>query len=203
MLCKKYIGYFTLFCLPLLFSCVFCSPVLAIEDLTGEISFDGDNTPPVTQEIICSSNCSDYKYLIVETDLDFNPAVTSNARVDFGFLRANNSSMQTHGFYLREPFAIVDISVYMANPNIVKISAGQGAGQLNSGISGKLKWTLTDNYSSCSCPDPEPCPEIPENPYDQKLDNITQAIYIASATLLVIYFFYCIYRLIIKNSGVK
>lgn len=53
------------------------------------------------------------------------------------------------------------------------------------------------------CEECQQCPAIPENPYDDKLDNIVNAIYICAATLLVIYFFYCIYRIIIKNSGVK
>lgn len=35
------------------------------------------------------------------------------------------------------------------------------------------------------------------------LSGVINAIYVLSATILVIYFFYCIYRMIIKNSGVK
>lgn len=37
---------------------------------------------------------------------------------------------------------------------------------------------------------------------DEKMDSLIQSLYVLSATLLVLYFFYCIYRLIIKNSGV-
>lgn len=35
------------------------------------------------------------------------------------------------------------------------------------------------------------------------MSGVINAIYVLSATILVIYFFYCIYRMIIKNSGVK
>ena len=37
---------------------------------------------------------------------------------------------------------------------------------------------------------------------DAKMDSLIQSLYVLSAVLLVLYFFYCIYRLIIKNSGV-
>ena len=44
-------------------------------------------------------------------------------------------------------------------------------------------------------------PQVSETPYDDKFDKIIQAIYVCAGTMLVIYFFYCIYRMIIK--GVK
>lgn len=46
-------------------------------------------------------------------------------------------------------------------------------------------------------------PEIVYGDYHNDLINITNGIYVCAGTILVIYFFYCIYRLIIKNSGVK
>lgn len=52
-----------------------------------------------------------------------------------------------------------------------------------------------------SCPEPEICPVLPDNPYDPKFDEIIRAIYTCGAICLVLYFFYCIYRLIIKNTG--
>lgn len=45
------------------------------------------------------------------------------------------------------------------------------------------------------CPDPDPCPEIPETPYGDKLDKIYNAIMIGSGTMLVIYFFFAIYSM--------
>lgn len=63
--------------------------------------------------------------------------------------------------------------------------------------------TLTNPEEQQTCPECEVCqvcPTIPENPYDQKLDAIKIAIYVVAGTMLVIYFFYCIYRMIIKGG---
>ena len=45
----------------------------------------------------------------------------------------------------------------------------------------------------CDCPTPEPCSEVPENPYDDKLDKLTKAIYYVPAVIIVIYFFYVMF----------
>lgn len=44
--------------------------------------------------------------------------------------------------------------------------------------------------------------EVIQGDYHDDLVNIQKSIIICGAILLVLYFFYCIYRLIIKNSGV-
>lgn len=54
---------------------------------------------------------------------------------------------------------------------------------------------------SSSCPECQVCPTIPDNPYDQKLDNITKAIYVCGAILIMLYFFFCIYKIIVKDGG--
>ena len=67
--------------------------------------------------------------------------------------------------------------------------------------------TITDiDPFNVSCPECEVCqvcPEIPENPYDTKLDNITKAVYTCGAVLIMLYFFFCIYQIIIKHGGSK
>lgn len=45
--------------------------------------------------------------------------------------------------------------------------------------------------------------EVIQGDYHDDLVNINQSIIVCGAILLVLYFFYCIYRLIIKNSGVQ
>lgn len=47
------------------------------------------------------------------------------------------------------------------------------------------------------------CPSSSGGDYHEDLVAINNSIMICAATCLVIYFFYCIYRMIIKNSGVK
>lgn len=62
---------------------------------------------------------------------------------------------------------------------------------------------LTNKEEQEPCPECQECqvcPAIPENPYDDKLDAIKVAIYVVAGTILVIYFFYCIYRMIIKGG---
>lgn len=79
-------------------------------------------------------------------------------------------------------------------------------GQLNYLNFTAFSLKITDDvpFSVPDCPvcdECQECPIVPDNPYDEKFDNITKAIYICGAILLVIYFFYCIYRLIIHGLG--
>ena len=46
-------------------------------------------------------------------------------------------------------------------------------------------------------------PEVIQGDYHDDLVSINNSIIICAAVCLVLYFFYCIYRLIIRNSGVK
>lgn len=67
-----------------------------------------------------------------------------------------------------------------------------------------LVFSDTDPSSGGSCPECEVCqvcPAIPDNPYDSKLDNITKAVYTCGAILIMLYFFFCIYQIIIKHGG--
>lgn len=59
---------------------------------------------------------------------------------------------------------------------------------------------IISEFSNSSSSEPCPtCPEVPDNPYDPKFDEIKQAILIIPATALVIYFFFCIYRMLLKG----
>lgn len=60
-----------------------------------------------------------------------------------------------------------------------------------------LPWSYTitfydsDPVVPCTCPT---CPEVPDNPYDDKLDNINKSILICGAIMIFIYFMFCIYQ---------
>lgn len=55
------------------------------------------------------------------------------------------------------------------------------------------------NYATATVDVPA---QVIQGDYHDDLVNINQSIIVCGAILLVLYFFYCIYRLIIKNSGV-
>lgn len=60
----------------------------------------------------------------------------------------------------------------------------------NSFPPGQLRFTFYDSNPFES----SPCPEIPETPYGDILDKIYHAILISSATMLVIYFFFIMFK---------
>lgn len=66
-----------------------------------------------------------------------------------------------------------------------------------------ISFKITDDINDLVSPsEPCPvCPEIPENPYDNKLDDIKKAIYCCGAILIMLYFFFCIYKIIVKDGG--
>lgn len=58
-----------------------------------------------------------------------------------------------------------------------------------------------DSGSSDDCPVCPDVPDIPENSYDNKFDEVTKAIYVCGAVLIMLYFFFCIYKIIVKDGG--
>lgn len=152
----------------------------------------------------CDYNCaSQYNYLIVEFfDLNGNPVISSDSSLSGSqSLYVCDRSTSFSRFF---PYI-----VYSLNKSCPQYEQRSGfitnrvSGNIvNSSVSAKL--TLTDSLSSGDCPvceECQVCPAIPENPYDDKFDKIITAIYVCAATVLVVYFFYCIYRMIIKSSG--
>lgn len=66
-----------------------------------------------------------------------------------------------------------------------------------------IDFDISDSFTDFFPPS-EPCqvcPDIPENPYDNKLDDIKKAIYCCGAVLIMLYFFFCIYKIIVKDGG--
>lgn len=187
------------------FSVFLSSSSYAISDVVYTI----DSTNYTQDQVFCGGstgiNCSDYSYFVVE--LSNSPA--SNASINFSFYSNTTVSISA---YPSPVTSVWSFNSWSTEPKYQYLQ-NSGSGSrfcFNNGL--VVTITLTDTSPTAPCPEPEepePCPEcevcpvIPDNPYDDKFDAIVRAIYVGCATLLVLYFFYCIYRIIIRNSGVK
>ena len=153
------------------------------------------SAPAFTSVTICDDNdsnypnCSDFSFLKVENSGDsLSSCGPSSGPVLNGALYGGL------GFFDPIIVGISSSKVYVSNY--------QGMNQCASSGSFSFTYTLVSSLSNCPvCEECQVCPAVPENPYDDKFDKIITAIYTCGAILLVIYFFYCIYRMIIKSTG--
>ena len=181
--------------LPVLLSVLFVSPSYAVSDYT--YTFDFNSLP--SWPALCGDNsgliCSDYSYIYVHSS---SISCTNKAGVVFSGLVATYNSYVPVCY---DSLFRIDSSLFTSSSSIYLTGGKSGT------ATGSFDVTFSENNPfSDSCPEPEepePCPVVPENPYDDKFDNITRAIYVCGAILIMLYFFYCIYRMIIKNSGVN
>lgn len=189
MLCIKksyFLSIFVLFAV-LFGSCIITSrDVSAIADYSGSLDYQHQSAVGICNNSNPSSSlsghaCSDYLYLLLSVSGNFN------------------NSTQPYVQYQSTNFKFVNL----ADPTVLLINENVSLFLGNVGNISNLTWSvnyiLTDSYPSASCPACPTCPEIPENPYDPKFDEIKQAILIIPATALVIYFFFCIYRMLLKG----
>lgn len=172
----------------------FSSSVSAVDDVTYHISGISSGNPILPD---CDYSCqSQYQYMIVEYD----PFLSNNL---FSF-KANFNNGQ--GTTMSNLFSYQASSVGYAIYDI-SWTASRIMPDSTFTPSGGIDITLTNSISSCPdpepCPEPEQCPEASDTPYADKFDNIEKAIYTCGAILIMLYFFYCIYRMIIKGSGVN
>lgn len=156
--------------------------------------------------LVSSSVLSQYKYVITTIN---NPHVfNSTSIVNFTIFNFTLNCSSNNYLNLVTPITIFSIpnNDSCRNPGLRTSAGWEFDKVLNDDDIFTITLTNNEPFSDSDCPiceECKECPAIPDNPYDDKLDNIVNAIYICAATLLVIYFFYCIYRMIIKNSGVK
>lgn len=131
----------------------------------------------------CNLSClQQYNYLILSWDY-----VNSNSFIPLTFRTLHNGTTASTPAYFssRLTFAIIDISELS--------STITWDGTPPSGLS--LTATLSEDYQSC--PEIEPCPVIPDYPYEDDLASIKNAILLCGGAILVIYFFYAIYKMIL------
>lgn len=181
----------------LVFSFFFSSSSYAVDDIVLDINQSNYTDYINTSSYVCGSNsgvsCSGYKYFIVDP-IDVS-SLSENSRFQARFLPG--------GQFVSYSLPLFSRMVISLNDSFSSLSLANSQGLYEKTFSFRI--TLTDTLpSDCPvCEECQECPAVSENPYDEKLDNITQAIYVCAAVVLVVYFFYCIYRMLIKNSGVK
>lgn len=165
----------------------------AVNDLVITVDSNTDLSQSSNRYICGGStniDCSQWRYAIFSfTGQSFDPG--NNLEIRYG-------TFYTYFYPYYNPYMIQEIVNFSSPPVVYQFN------NFSSWLTtGTFTITLTDTLPSDPCPVCPICPEVPDNPYDDKFDEVIQAIYVCSGTILVIYFFYCIYRLIIRNSGVK
>lgn len=160
----------------------------AVEDVTYTIT--SESSSPIN---LCGwdtgLDCQDYPYIFIDSDIYYQNAFGKNITFDIGYPSGSVDTqipLFTDSFRFSINSDMTRIRVY--RPGTSTLPAGNTI-------------TITLSEGSSDCPICEECQPIPENPYDQKFDDIKKAIYVACATILVIYFFYMIYGIIIKPTG--
>lgn len=196
---------FYLFIIPLalFFSLFFVSNSFAKDDIV--YSFDSSNS----RSIYNPTNGESYRYMIIEPS---SPFYQSSTFLGFtvSFPSSGNVS-STFYFFFSTSILEINQSVYQIRSNFA------------SGSTYSFTVTFTDNPPSDCPPSPSGTIDISSNgtydvssystavvdvppisgDYHDDLISINNSIIICGAICLVIYFFYCIYRIIIRNSGVK
>lgn len=178
----------------------FYSSTYAVDDVVLHINQDTEIGAGID---LCSTaeDCSQYSYFI------YKPIDVSNyANNTYSWVRYYSSG--NFDFYFSK---VVSDSVFTFSSVSRIFLAGMRNDYIGNYSFDLILTNTPEDYvdfisSGEDCPvceECQECPAVPENPYDEKLDNITQAIYVCAAVVLVVYFFYCIYRMLIKNFGVK
>ena len=160
---------------------VFSEDSSAVSDVSFNI-YKGDNGL-----ILCYNNnssyspynCSDYSYLVISSPTFLNSTV--NSRFYFG-----THQVYSTVFGISDPFYLpISDSRYIQFDGF----------PLNSNsVSSSDYFVATLTNSLGSCPEIEPCPVIPEYPYEDDLASIKNAILLCGGVILFIYFFYAIYK---------
>ena len=202
---KNHIGTFTLFCLLFVsffvFSLFVSNSVSAVSDYSVTINKDSVTLPYYLCGNSSGFNCSDYSYISVSFG-----SVSPGSFIRL-YLEKIGSWYRTYDFYTNFSFTIVDISSLDSNSQISILPISSYSGDVTytfmtdyaSIPSGSITLTQNGTYDVTSYSEAvvDVSAEVVYGDYHQDLINITNGIYVCAGTILVIYFFYCIFQLII------
>lgn len=180
------------------------SDVNAVSDLT--YTFTSSNRIPSSSFSLCSSDCSSYHFLHIYHDL----YVTGTVRVNYSL---TTSSGSIDGFWYPSTFSdlvlnfssdLISLSIistmnaqYVPNRSITFVLS-EKFGALPSGsllISENGSYDVS-SYAEAVVNVPA---EVVQGDYHDDLVSINNSILIVAAVGLVIYFFYAIYRMILRG----
>lgn len=189
----------------------------AVNDFT--LNINSSNYTSFANALICSDgygsgipNCSDYSYFIVDISSDQLPK--NNFQY---YIRRTGSNQQNQVIpfaYNKSVTSYSDVSKIAINsisitgtPDFtitITLTENNPFASSTPPPSGDISITSNGSYdvSSYATATVDVPAEVVQGDYHDDLVNIQKSIIICGAILLVLYFFYCIYRLIIKNSGV-
>lgn len=194
-------GIFSLVFVAVLSVFFFSDISFAVSDVS--YTFDISSIPSFFD--LCSlseDSCSSFSYFLSEPS---NPGNCSNASSFFvsGFSSAN----------IPVPSCTSSL-LFLSSPDHVYLTGGK-----NGNYSGSVTITLSETFGSLPTGNfditenglfdiasyatvtVDVPAEVVQGDYHDDLSNINNSIIICAGVLLVLYFFYCIYRLIIRNSG--
>lgn len=165
-----------------------------------------------TAQDICRSDCNDFTYLIIETDnLVNNQNSSFSLTFQARFLSSFSLPIMGYGqpksvFYILPNTNYISLSTSYALS--VVIDAGYSYiitltnnSPFGSVVSGSLSITENGTYNVFSYSEVvvDVSPEIIQGDYHDDLVSINKSILICGSVCLIIYFFYCIYRMLLRG----
>ena len=142
--------------------------------------------------------CSDYSYII------FDPVPASNNYQAISFMGTNIRIPSFTSTFISLPSSLSSLPFQVGvNISSITITLTDSLPSSNS-PSGDISITSNGTYdvSSYATATVDVPVEVIQGDYHDDLITINRSIITCGAILLVLYFFYCIYRFLIKNSGV-
>lgn len=191
-------GIFSLVFVAVLSVFFFSDTSFAVSDVS--YTFDISSIPPWFDLCSLSDSCSSFSYFYSE------PSNSGNCSNLSYFVIAVDVNLPISSCFSSVLFLSSPDHVYLTGgksgnySGSVTITLSESFGSLPSGNLDISSNGLFDVSSFATVTVDVPA-EVVQGDYHDDLSNINNSIIICAGVLLVLYFFYCIYRLIIRNSG--